>query len=66
MRRLSARPESGRGAAVVMDPNSGEVLAMVSVPNFDPNRFIPEIDVDEWKAYEEDETGSLMNRAIAA
>jgi penicillin-binding protein 2 len=56
----------GRGAAVVMDPGSGELLAMVSVPGFDPNRFIPEIDADAWKAYEEDETGAMLNRVISA
>ncbi len=32
----------GRGAAVVVDPNNGNILAMVSVPSFDPNTFIPE------------------------
>lgn len=54
----------GRGAAVVMDPASGEVLAMVSVPNFDPNNFIPEVEVEKWKAYNEDPTEPLMNRVL--
>jgi penicillin-binding protein 2 len=54
----------GRGAAVLMDPEGGDVLAMASVPNFDPNKFIPEIDVDQWKAYDEDETEPLTNRAL--
>ena len=31
----------GRGACVVMDPNTGDLLAMCSVPNFDPNSFVP-------------------------
>src|ERR1700676_2729926 len=33
----------GRAAAVVVDPNNGDILAMVSVPSFDPNTFIPSI-----------------------
>jgi penicillin-binding protein 2 len=33
----------GRGAVVVIDPNNGEVLALASVPSYNPNKFIPEI-----------------------
>lgn len=36
---LRASP-SGRGAAVVMDPRNGEVLAFASVPDYDPNQFL--------------------------
>ena len=54
----------GRGAAVVIDPNNGDVLAMVSVPNFDPNKFIPSIDPDDWEVYIKDETNPLTNRAL--
>src|SRR5437016_7802465 len=37
-----------RGAAVVVDPNNGDVLAMVSVPSFDPNTFIPSSKANDW------------------
>ena len=56
----------GRGAAVVIDPNSGEILAMASVPSFDPNQFVPTISKADWEKLSKDETDPLMNRAINA
>ncbi len=56
----------GRAAAVVVDPGSGEILAMASVPSFDPNTFIPSISADEWKTLTDDQTDPLVNRAISA
>ncbi len=55
----------GRGAAVVVDPNNGDILAMASVPSFDPNAFIPSIKSDEWNALTSDRTNPLMNRATS-
>jgi penicillin-binding protein 2 len=49
----------GRGAAVVMDPNTGEVLAMVSVPN-----FIPAITEHRFSEYNTNRARPLINRAI--
>src|SRR6266403_2245998 len=54
-----------RGAAVVVDPNNGDVLAMVSVPSFDPNTFIPSIKAKDWVALQKDEARPLVNRAIS-
>ncbi len=54
----------GRGAAVVVDPRSGDILAMVSVPSFDPNTFIPFIRPDDWRKLLEDPTDPLLNRAL--
>lgn len=54
----------GRGAAVVMDPNTGEVLAMVSVPDFDPNDFIPAITERRFSEYNTNRARPLINRAI--
>ena len=54
----------GRGAAVVVDPNTGEILAMASVPSYDPNTFIPSISKKDWEALNDDDTDPLTNRAI--
>jgi penicillin-binding protein 2 len=56
----------GRAAAVVVDPNNGNILAMVSVPSFDPNTFIPSIKAKDWQALRKDDADPLVNRAISA
>ncbi len=56
----------GRGAAVVVDPRNGDILAMASVPSFDPNMFIPQIRSADWKALLDDPTHPLTNRALLA
>ena len=56
----------GRGAAVVVDPRNGDILAMASVPSYDPNVFIPSISASEWTDINKDETNPLVNRAISA
>ncbi len=53
-----------RGALVAIDPRSGEVLAFVSKPNFDPNLFVDGIDSDSWKALNESPDKPLLNRAL--
>jgi penicillin-binding protein 2 len=56
----------GRGAAVVVDPNNGDILAMASVPSYDPNTFIPSIKAKDWAALQKDEANPLVNRAVSA
>jgi penicillin-binding protein 2 len=56
----------GRGAAVVVDPHNGDVLAMASVPSFNPNSFIPSIAAGEWNDLITDRTNPLLNRATSA
>jgi penicillin-binding protein 2 len=55
---------SRRGALVALDPNTGEVLAFVSKPTFDPNLFVDGIDVDNWKILNESIDKPLLNRAL--
>ncbi|OLE48676.1 MAG: penicillin-binding protein 2 [Acidobacteria bacterium 13_1_20CM_3_58_11] len=59
---LGARP----GAAVALDPRTGEVLAMVSHPALDPNDFAVRISGEDWKNLNEDPQHPLLNRAIQA
>ena len=54
------------GAVVAIDPRSGEVLAMVSHPSFDPNNFAKRIDPKEWEQLTTDPLKPLMNKAIQA
>lgn len=56
----------GRAAAVVVDPRNGDVLAMASVPSYDPNSFIPAISASEWGELTGDPTDPLINRALSA
>ena len=53
-----------RGALVAMNPNTGEVLAFVSKPTFDPNLFVEGIDQDNWQALNESPDKPLLNRAL--
>ncbi|MFH0129905.1 penicillin-binding protein 2 [Variovorax sp. VaC1] len=53
-----------RGALVAIDPKTGEVLAFVSKPTFDPNLFVEGIDTESWKALSESIDNPLLNRAL--
>jgi len=53
-----------RGALVAIDPRTGEVLAFVSKPSFDPNLFVDGIDADSWRELNEDLDKPLLNRAL--
>ena len=52
------------GAAVVLDPRSGEILSLVSLPAYDPNAFALGIDQDAWSALNQDTLRPLNNRAL--
>jgi penicillin-binding protein 2 len=58
--------EGKKGAAVVLDPRTGEVLAMVSRPAFDPNAFATRISTDYWKQLTSGNDNPMLNRAIQA
>ena len=53
-----------RGALVAIDPRSGEILAFVSKPTFDPNLFVDGIDADSWRELNESIDKPLLNRAL--
>ncbi len=52
------------GAVVAMDPNSGEVLALVSHPTYDPNLFPRGISPKDWVKLSNDPSHPLYNRAV--
>jgi penicillin-binding protein 2 len=54
------------GAVVALDPHTGEVLAMVSRPTFDPNEFAVHIDREDWNKLITDPDHPLLNKAIQA
>lgn len=51
-------------AAVVMNPQTGEVLALVSRPSFDPNLFVNGISTKDWKVINENPYHPMDNKAI--
>jgi penicillin-binding protein 2 len=52
------------GSVVVLDPRSGDVLSLLSVPGYDPNDFALGIDSDTWKSLNSDTRLPLQNRAL--
>ena len=56
--------EGKRGSIVAMDPKTGEVLAFVSVPTFDPNLFVDGIDQKNYQRLLHDPNRPFINRAI--
>lgn len=52
------------GTAAAMNPKTGEVLALVSTPGYDPNEFVLGMSDARWKALNEDAANPLMNRFV--
>src|SRR3546814_12627035 len=61
MRRLSAERQA---AAVVVNVENGDILALASTPSFDPNAFVGGLSAQAWKALVTDPDHPLLNRAI--
>ena len=59
-----AQFQGRRGALVAIEPQTGEVLAFVSAPSFDPNLFVDGIDVDNWRKLNESPDHPLINRPL--
>jgi penicillin-binding protein 2 len=58
--------EGKNGAIVAMDPRTGEILALVSRPTFDPNDFAVRVSRDQWNELVNDPDKPLLNKAIQA
>ena len=54
-----------RGALVAIEPSTGDILALVSKPNFDPNQFVDGIDPQYWAELNANIDKPLNNRAIS-
>lgn len=61
---FSERFDTNAGACVVMDVNTGEVLAMASYPNYNPADFVGGISNEAWSSYMNNEAKPLVNKAI--
>ncbi len=53
-----------RGSVVAIDPENGEILALVSAPAFDPNIFATGMSTDDFTALQSDPGQPLFNRAV--
>ena len=56
--------EGRRGAVVALDPWTGEILALVSAPAFDPNLFAVGMSTSQYAALQNDRNQPLFNRAV--
>ena len=67
LQRVAEQAMEGKnGALVAMDPHTGEILAMVSRPTFDPNQFAVRLTKNYWSQIINDPNHPLMNKTIQA
>lgn len=65
LQRVATEALAGkRGAIVAIDPNNGEILALVSAPSFDPNAFATGMSRSEFNELQNNEDRPLFNRAV--
>ena len=64
--KLYDQMKDDKGTAVVMNPATGEILALVSTPSYDPNNFILGLTEEKWAEYNNEETQPMLNRFKAA
>ena len=53
-----------KGAMVAIEPSTGGILALVAVPNYDPNLFVDGIDTQNWRELNESPDKPMVNRAL--
>ena len=53
-----------KGALVAIDPTTGGILAMVSMPSYDPNLFVDGIDTQSWRELNDSPDKPMVNRAL--
>lgn len=63
MAELTAKGKSVRGAAIALDPNTGEVLGMLTTPGYDNNLFAQGISLDAFRVYSDNVHLPLLNHA---
>ena len=56
--------DTSAGSVVVMKVDTGEILAMASYPDFEPEKFVGGISTADWNQYRDNEDKPLLNRAI--
>ena len=59
---LYSQLENDKGSSVAMNPNTGEVLALVSTPSYNPNDFVLGMSNDKWNSLNNDPSKPLYNR----
>ena len=63
--KLYEKIKNDKGFFVVMNPQTGEILALVSTPSYDPNKFVTGMTNNEWNSISTNEAKPLFTRFIS-
>lgn len=64
LNKAEVNRKPNRGAAVVLDVRTAEIIAMASVPTFDPRDWVPRLSQDTWNTYTNEDVAPMRNRAV--